>query len=403
MTIVKFFVSNLLALLALGLFATPVHAQQVTRPVTLEYFQGPVVSSNRLMGMGGAFIGVAEGADAHLINPASFATRYSYTANDWFDYDWALSWVTMPEGGDAALNTSPVSINVDRASYAELGFDLKFGRLGVGFHGAPHTFDERLGWTDPDEGLRVAQVTWTQMAGGVGLGYAFIDGQLIVGLASQTTLFGVEGTELERSEVFTLTSTHVVWGALLAPRGEPWRLGLRYRTPSDEDTVTGSAETFQLRLQPERVVAPWEIGVGGSWRFGQRQYNPRYKFDDEGATAEQEDDRRYMLVAADLILTGTTDQAIGIESFLAQQYARVGETVSLGARAGVESEVVANLLRLRAGSYYEPSRYESYSGRFHATAGADLRVKLGWEWRLNTAVDLAPGYLNWGLGVGFWH
>jgi hypothetical protein len=353
--------------------------------------------------MGGAFIGVAEGADAHLINPASFATRYSYTVDDWFDYDWALSWVTMPEGGDAALNSAPVAVDVDSASYVELGFDLKFGRFGLGLHASPHTFDERLGWTDPEGGVRVEAVTWTQMAGGMGLGYAFYDGQLIVGMASETIQFGVAGEELERDELFHLSTTQVLWGGLVAPHGEPWRLGMRFRTPADKETdVVGSAAAFQLRLEPERVVAPWEVGIGGSWRFGEREYNPHYTFDEKTPNSSV-GDRRYVLVAADLIVTGTTDNAIGIESFLAQEYARAGDELTLSARAGVESEVLPNLLRLRAGSYFEPSRYSRHPGRLHGTAGADLRVTLGWDWRLNAAIDVARGYQNFGFGIGFWH
>jgi hypothetical protein len=168
--------------------------------------------------------------------------------------------------------------------------------------------------------------------------------------------------------------------------------------------VVGSVERFDFQLEPTQVVAPWEIGVGASWRIGDQTYNPRYDFsarvrpDTRLQTAS-----RYLLVATDLIVNGPSENAIGIESFLAQEYLRVGESLTLGARLGVESEVISNRLRVRAGSYFEPSRYAEETGRLHATVGADLRVKLGWNWRINTAVDVAPGYRNFGLGLGFWH
>lgn len=385
------------------------HAQQISRPVTVEYFQGPVVSSNRIIGMGGAFIGVAEGADGHFINPASFATRYSYAADDWFDYDWALSWVTMPGGQNAALNRSPVEVDVDRAMYLELGFDVKFGRFGIGVHGAPHQFDEYFAWEADDGTTRIEQVTWVQSAGGSGLGYAFGDGQFVVGTALQAVDLHLEGLNLEADETFSVTNTQLLVGGLLALHDQPWRVGARFRTAALGDSeIVGDVEQFQLALEPTRVVAPWQVGVGASWWWGERAYNPRYGFDEESAAGEKTSggevgDRRYLLAAADLLITGATDEAIGIESFLSQRYRRAGQNITVGMRAGAESEVISDRLRLRAGSYFEPSRYERVDGRIHGTAGADLHVHLYWDWRLNAALDVADGYLNYGLGVGFWH
>jgi hypothetical protein len=365
--------------------------------VTIEHFQGPVVSSNRIIGLGGAFIGVATGADAHLINPASFASRHDYAVDDWFDYDWALSWVAMPAGGDGALNVSPVPVDIAQARAADVGFDLKFGRFGIGAHAAIQEYDDQVEWTD-ESGQQVGRVTWAQVSGGTGLGYAFFDGELIVGVASDSVI-------LSAGEAFTVTASRLSAGVLVAPFQTDWRVGARVRSAALGDTtVVGSVERFDFQLEPTQVVAPWEIGVGASWRIGDQTYNPRYDFsarvrpDTRLQTAS-----RYLLVATDLIVTGPSENAIGIESFLAQEYLRVGESLTLGARLGVESEVISNRLRVRAGSYFEPSRYAEETGRLHATVGADLRVKLGWNWRINTAVDVAPGYRNFGLGLGFWH
>lgn len=390
------------ALLFVLLASSLAHAQQVSRPVTVEYFQGPVVSSNRIIGMGGAFIGVAEGADGHLINPASYATRYNYTARDWFDYDWALSWITMP-GGSAALNKSPVSVSADQATYLEAGADMRFGNFGVGLHYAPRQFDERISWPQADGSLRFEPVTWEQSAGGLGAGYAFARGQFVVGVAEDITELRLDGLNLTADEAFSVSTNQLLIGALAAPFGKPWRVGARFRTPAlGDSTIAGDVEQFRFTLVPKHVVAPWQIGVGGSWRWGERSYNPRYIYDGKKGI-EGDRDRRYVLAAADLLVTGTSNNAIGLESFLVQKYRRAGNTLSFAARVGLESEVLANRLRLRAGSYYEPCRYEGVMGRVHATAGADVRVSLGWDWRLNAAVDVANGYFNWGLGVGFWH
>lgn len=50
----------------------------------IDYSQGPILNSNRIIGMSGAFVSVAEGADAHLVNPASFAMRARHVRNDFF-------------------------------------------------------------------------------------------------------------------------------------------------------------------------------------------------------------------------------------------------------------------------------------------------------------------------------
>jgi hypothetical protein len=382
---------------------TAASAQNVSVPAAVEYYQGPVVSSNRVIGLGGAFIGVAEGAEGHMLNPAAYVTRHRHVAGRWFDYDWTISWLNTP-GGDAALNVAPVSVPVNRASYLDIGFNLKFGALGIGAHAAPHQFYQTFGWWREDGSLRVAEVIWEQSLGGLGVGYALFEGQLALGAAVKSVKLALAGEGLEASETFETATVQMMFGALVAPAELPWRVGARFRTATLGDTVLeGDPNQYGLRVVPERVVAPWELGVGASWRASERRPNPRHRYNEDGEPADADADRRYLLVAGDVIVTGKTERAIGIESFLAQRTIAAGESLSLGVRAGVESEVLANRARLRAGSYFEPSRYESVSGRVHATAGADLRFTLGWDWKLSAAVDLARGYHNFGLGVGFWH
>jgi hypothetical protein len=66
---------------------------------------------------------------------------------------------------------------------------------------------------------------------------------------------------------------------------------------------------------------------------------------------------------------------------------------------------------MRAGSYFEPSRFEGVPHRAHATLGLDLRL-FSWdlfgmlpEFTLRTGAfaDVAERYLNVGVGMGLWH
>lgn len=101
-------------------------------------------------------------------------------------------------------------------------------------------------------------------------------------------------------------------------------------------------------------------------------------------------------------MTGRTPGAISFASFARQTRRAAGDSVSVAPRAGAEAEVLANRLRLRAGSYWEPRRERGARGRAHVTAGGELRLRVWKDWRLDASVDAARGYTNWGVGVGFW-
>lgn len=109
-----------------------------------------------------------------------------------------------------------------------------------------------------------------------------------------------------------------------------------------------------------------------------------------------------MLLAMDLVLTGKTENATTLRGFTLENGEVTGNQTTLAPHLGAQIEPVANRLRLRAGSYWEPDRALGKVGRAHVTLGGEVRVKLIWDWRLDACVDVAPGYFNWGLGLGFW-
>jgi hypothetical protein len=121
--------------------------------------------------------------------------------------------------------------------------------------------------------------------------------------------------------------------------------------------------------------------------------------------------RRYLLLSADALVTGTTYQGVGFESFLSQVRQVSGGNPSVGMRVGAEGEPIQNRLKLRVGSYLEPSRFTATSARLHGTMGFDLRL-FAWQvfglvdefdLRMTAALDLAERYRNFGFSVGVWH
>jgi len=90
---------------------------------------------------------------------------------------------------------------------------------------------------------------------------------------------------------------------------------------------------------------------------------------------------------------------------------RSGEEVTLSPRVGVETEPVERWLKVRSGTYWEPSRFREIDGRAHVTGGFDVRL---FDWTLfglldehaalevSTAGDWARDYFGWALSVGVW-
>ena len=122
--------------------------------------------------------------------------------------------------------------------------------------------------------------------------------------------------------------------------------------------------------------------------------------------------RRYLQVSTSLLISGSVEQAIGVESFLSQNINRSGAKRVYSPRLGVEAGVIPEWLKLRAGSYLEPTRFETSSPRLHGTFGLDARL-LMWNvfglwpddyvWRLGLGADAAARYFTWGLTIGGWY
>ncbi|WP_394838878.1 hypothetical protein LVJ94_18470 [Pendulispora rubella] len=121
--------------------------------------------------------------------------------------------------------------------------------------------------------------------------------------------------------------------------------------------------------------------------------------------------REKILIVASFLFTGASENTIDVASFLDQKLEPFGRSVTVMPRFGIEAEPVHDRVRARIGSYVEPSRFPNGSVRQHLTCGADIKLFPfdAWgligatTWRISFAVDLAPRYANWGVGIGAWH
>ncbi|HMJ51006.1 MAG TPA: hypothetical protein VK540_03000 [Polyangiaceae bacterium] len=131
--------------------------------------------------------------------------------------------------------------------------------------------------------------------------------------------------------------------------------------------------------------------------------------------------RERITVLIELLISGKSADAIGLESYFSGQAAlaqttptvdfrRSGENVSYSPRLGFEGEPVANWLQTRFGTYIEPSRLGT-NPRQHFTFGFDMKLA-PWSgfglfgdqiWRIGGVADLAPRYQSFSVSLGAWH
>lgn len=389
----------------------------------VEFSTGPLIAPSNVVGMGGAFIAIAEGSAGMQFNPAAVANRYHYNGDQWFDWDFTIDWLNVGAGASGAdvfrdgREGTGRQGNQGQATLLTAGFGLMFGRLGVGLQLSNQELSFcRSGGSGGADPCALAKLT-TQR-GGFAVGYNFWDGELVAGLQ-------ISGALIDLDEVRALEDSALVFGALWKPRLRPLRVGLTASLPFNDDTVNA----IEGITAPKGVAEPWRVGVGFAYAWGPRTFNPAATFDDppehmeaiheageavgvvlrEEADAALMDTRdlskhRYITASADLVLIGPSPDAMGLRGWLAGEVQRAGQDLSVGVHTGVESEFWADRMRARAGAYWEPSRYEDTTGRIHGTAGLDLRViDWLWRWRASGAVDVADDYFNYMLSVGFWH
>lgn len=399
------YVTALLGLVACLGAPSVARAQQLN----VDFFQGPVVNSSRVTGLGGAFVGVAEGADGTLINPSSLAVRYPYTLDDWFDWDFAFSTLSFLGRDGNEIDRSGREGGYDSVLFGEFGLTLKLGRLGFGFHARTQEYEVSFAGEQGADQL----YSYEQTVVSIGVAYAFYDGELVVGGAfnggnstlEQTVEEGQSGGGAVRHNGGALTLS-----TLWAPVGKPFRLGATLRGTIEgviesrniEEGFVDGQTLGRLRV-PDKLLIPWELSLGGSFMTGPRRYNARPTYGAIEGDVERVLARRYLLFSGDLVFTGPAKDAIGTQAFLQGGVQQSGRYLSVSPRFGVESEVWEDTIALRGGTYYEPSRFEGRYGRIHLTGGGDYHFSFGWEWKLSVVLDIADRYSNFGLGLGFWH
>lgn len=444
-------VPSLVLSLVLSLFPATSAAQSYPKLTASDYaldlYQGAVLGGTRVIGLGGAYVSIAEGSEGIQFNPAAVANR-TYFSNERFDWTWHLDFLLAKGLGTDALDFD----NNGRATSSESmlltgGVLFQYGDFGIGL---------TLGLQLPELGAIGGQAyEATLLDARLSVGYALFGQQLIVAGGLRVGSLSLALADNANDKLFDVNVAGVEAGVLWRPRALPLRIGAALSLPFDRNQTKACGEGCpQGFFLPSEVTLPWEVRVGISYRLGEGRYNPtpdyvsrdrrselyqaamRRRAASQPATSQPATSQpaaseptpmppslakrgkpdlardyrggRYLLLSLEAVLIGPSKNAIGPDGFALQEREPVGRNVNVSVRFGIESELWRRRLRLRAGTYWEPSRYENRAGRLHGTASALFRLfdfslwgerSLAWA----PGIDVSSRYLNISFLISFWH
>lgn len=404
-----------LLVLALTMAVAPhARAQTQEEPSTVNAVRGAIKGSTRYIGLGGAFVAIADDTEGVPINPASAAVRlpYSWDAfNFSFGIDFSIAtWLpkndiyNAPESSGASDGGSLFGSLAALVNYRHAGF-------GVSAEAEQNAVSQQ------------AQGVSTKLTASFGLmhiaaAYGYLDGQLQLGAGLRVLGFSFGSSENAGPLAAGIGYTA---GFIVKPKRRRFRVGVAIEQPINAK-IEGEADAA-----PVVVHVPWTAMLGFAYQFGARDFNPsfvtvsdRVRHNTRGRAPTKEDTKKaeqqlfdeyqksqnwYLLVSTELALTqGGGDATLG-------NYLITDEPL-VSPRLGIESEVLPRWLRLRAGSYLELAATEQGHSRLHGTGGIDIKL-FEWDvfglvhpfdyWKLSLAADGARSYLNTSISIGFWH
>ncbi|MFT3915064.1 MAG: hypothetical protein QM704_13370 [Anaeromyxobacteraceae bacterium] len=394
---------------ALALAPSPSLAQAFDGTQALDAFTGPAATEGRIIGLGGAVVGLGEGVGAAMFNPAAVAHRRRDLDRGW-DLGGTLTYylpIARDLGHTDLGNDGRADTALEAEQNAQLGGMVQVGRFGFGVVATVWQAAVRRGGGDA---VQVATSDVSFMAG-----WAFLRDELILGAAStvgagEVKWFGPGVPLTATVPSVRYEGPRLRFGALVRPRGEPWRFGLAW-DPGAIAEVRGDRALVPVQT-PASFRFPWTLSFGGALWLGPnaRHLNepPVKVAHPEGwgpAPAYEPSRHPPVLVTAQLDLVGPSPDAVTIESalFPDRPAVRSGVQGSIVPRVGVEWEAWRRWIRGRAGSYLEPSR-SGAGPRLHGAGGFEVRIPC-WPWDLQAGAyaDVARLYRNVTVSLGFWN
>lgn len=403
-----------LVLASLSMLTARARAQEsVDEPKTIDTVRGTIRGSTRLIGLGGAFVAIADDTQGVAINPASAAVRVPYSW-DAFDYSFGIdlgiaTWLPKND-----VYNAPQSSTSGGSLFGSFAILTNYRHAGLGLAAEA---EQNVASQKGQQGLS------TKLTANFGLmrpalAYGYFDGQLLLGAGLRVLGLSFGGNS---GSVPLTAGIGYTAGVIVKPKGHQFRVGVAIEQPINAEVASDDGSA------PTTVHVPWTAAAGFAYQFGQRRLNPRFvtaydraRKDAGGRDPSKEQVKRakkelfdeyqreqtwYLLLSTELALThGSGDVALG------GTVAR--NRMLFSPRLGIETEAIPRWLRVRAGTYLELAATEEGHSRLHATGGVDIKL-FEWSafglfgpfdyWQLSLAADGARSYLNTSFSIGFWH
>jgi hypothetical protein len=385
--------------------ASPAAAAPETSPITdsnysIELYDGVAIGNTAMVGMGGATVAMAIGTSGTLTNPSAPAVRPTTDTDPW-SWDYHLDYLNGSLSTD--YDNNGFTSETGGTSLLTLGFGLRFGNWAGAITGTQQYVPVADAmYTLPDGNTAGLEASVQRIQFALARWFPSID--TAIGVSTQLGLFSMKpDCDVEDcDDLFTVGGAGLELGAQFVPRQQSFRIGAALASPIKGGDFSGCDPSDCVGwILPEQIVSPWRLAVGAAYRFSGSDWNQLvggYFRDEKSVT-----------LAADLIITGSSENAFGLEAFGQHELQRSGRHPSFGVRGGAEYEWLPGRLRVRGGSYWEPNRFVGVPGRLHLTFGIELRVFQFWFWgtmrrgRVSLTSDFAERYRNGGLSIGFWH
>jgi hypothetical protein len=394
---------------------------------TIDFHQGPVLESTRIVGLAGAVTPFSEGVVGYAVNPASAAMRfpYSLTFRDW-ELDASVG--SPGSGSDTDFDANGRSDAATSAPlFVTLGGGVQVGPFGAGVRVDVNEYEVSSLSPGMQDTSLIVDVARVNAVGAV----ALLRGQLAFGVGVGVYAVDLGPPESDDEGAPSHASAQGLTaqvGGIWAPTGWPVRAGaaLRVGMPLDTITAEGATEAADgtVRAQgyvfPRSITAPTQVHAAVATQLF-RPLNPPWRIPSRPGEAPSPEaiaavrpphENGQLLLSAGLVLTLPVPEAVGIESFLTQRVQRSGRSTSVSPRVGVEGEPWVDGWVVRGGSYYEPSRFAASLDRLHFTGGFDVHVPVASSlfglvaeettFRVSGAIDRAQHYFGWNATVGVW-
>ncbi|MFL5321438.1 MAG: hypothetical protein ACJ790_17385 [Myxococcaceae bacterium] len=400
-------------------------AQTFSPDQRLYLSEGILRGSPRLMGLSGAYVAIAEGAEGQTRNPAAVAQKDPRFERD-FTVDFAgtmhflfpgavrqQDWDNDGEpdqppgaGPNFAFGGAEVVYSTASVQYKSVGLGAGFDLQN--FHGL---FGERRDGAD----VILAHIF-------ASLGASFWDDNIAVGVGVESSHAALGYfTNRQLNDSLTYHGWGYQFGALWRPKDQNYRLGFSFKPatvaePTDKRSELGKPDP---QLQTFRdAVAPGRLSFGGSWALGSggRNYNiaNRAGLIDTGTVDENglpvfSAAMTKWLISAQVDVQLPVQGATTFSAFLAQREGTppalvAGDKLSFLPRLGIEKEVWPDHFRIRGGGYLEPALVDTGTMRPHVTVGVELYLfKVGPQ-RLSFGLsfDFAQRYQNLSVAIVVW-